>query len=77
MQNLAALRTVGIERSAKLYGTRHLFGTEFWQKVGDLKMLAELLGHTTTKMAEHYVHAGKTPHLEEGLLKMFAAKKKD
>lgn len=68
---------LGMPKTAKLYGTRHLFGTEFILNVGDLKMLAELLGHTTTRMAEHYVHiAGKVGHLEAGLAKMFAGKKK-
>lgn len=57
---------------AKLYGLRHMFATQVMRRTGDLKVLAELLGHTTTKMAEHYVHiAGDVEHLRAALGKAF------
>ena len=54
----------GVSDEAKLYGTRHAFGTRAILKGVDVKTLSELLGHTTTRMSEHYVHlAGQFEHL--------------
>jgi integrase len=48
----------------KLYGIRHLFGTQSIINGVDIKTLSELMGHTTTRMTEHYVHlAGQQKHL--------------
>lgn len=41
-----------------LYGIRHRFGTQSIVNGVQLKTLAELMGHTTTRMTEHYVHLG-------------------
>jgi integrase len=48
----------------KLYGLRHHFGTQSIINGVDIKTLAELMGHTTSHMTEHYVHlAGCQKHL--------------
>lgn len=54
----------------RLYGLRHGFATRAVENGVELKTLAELLGHTTTRMTEHYVHlAGRTKHLHEAVLR--------
>jgi len=59
----------GIADDAKLYGLRHAFGTRAIINRLDLKTLAELMGHTTTRMTEHYVHlAGQQAHLAAAML---------
>src|SRR5262249_52715200 len=61
----------GIPDDAKLYGLRHAFGTRAILNGVDIKTLAELLGHTSTRMSEHYVHiAGKVPHLAAAMDKV-------
>jgi integrase len=48
----------------KLYGIRHSFATRAVRRGIGLKVLAELLGHASTKMSEHYVHlSGDVQHL--------------
>lgn len=54
----------GLPADCKLYGLRHRFGTEAVLNGVDIKTLAELMGHSTTKMSENYVHlAGQASHL--------------
>lgn len=66
-----ARQRAGIPDDAKLYGLRHAFGTRAILNGVDIKTLAELLGHTSTRMSEHYVHiAGKVPHLLEAMRKV-------
>jgi integrase len=62
---LARARTIaGVSDDAKVYGVRHAFGTKAIVNGVDLKTLAELMGHTTTRMTEHYLHlSGETAHL--------------
>ena len=61
----------GVPGDAKLYGLRHAFGTRAVLRGVDIKTLAELLGHTTTKMSEHYVHlAGQRAHLADAMAKV-------
>jgi integrase len=48
----------GIPDDAVLYGLRHAFGTRAVLRGVDVKTLAELMGHTTTRMTEHYLHLG-------------------
>ena len=63
-----AREVAGIPEDAKLYGLRHGFGTRAVVNGVDLKTLAELMGHTTTRMTEHYVHlAGQQPHLADAM----------
>jgi integrase len=68
-----ARERAGIPADAKLYGLRHAFGTRAIVNGVDIKTLAELLGHTTTRMAEHYVHlAGQRTHLRRAVEKVNA-----
>jgi integrase len=62
---LARARTKGgVPNDAKVYGVRHAFGTKAIIAGVDLKTLSELMGHTTTRMTEHYLHlSGQTAHL--------------
>jgi site-specific recombinase XerD len=54
----------GLPKNAKMYGIRHQFGTQSVVNGVDIKTLSELMGHTTTRMTEHYVHlAGRSEHL--------------
>jgi integrase len=46
----------GIPEDATLYGLRHAFGTRGVVNGCDLKTLSTLMGHTTTRMTEHYLH---------------------
>jgi integrase len=67
-------RAAGVPEDAKLYGLRHAFGTRAIVHGVDIKTLAELLGHTTTKMSEHYVHlAGHRAHLADAMAKVNAS----
>src|SRR5262249_56341788 len=68
-----ARETAGIPAEAKLYGLRHAYGTRAIVNGVDIKTLAELLGHTTTRMVEHYVHlAGQRTHLHRAVEKINA-----
>lgn len=59
-QKIKRLRDrVGVPDDATLYGLRHRFGTRAIMNGVDLKILAELLGHATTRTTEHYVHMAK------------------
>jgi integrase len=65
-QRLRRLRKdCGVSKDVKIYGLRHLFATAAVLNGVDLKTLAELLGHTTTRVVEqHYVHlADQSRHL--------------
>lgn len=65
-----ARKKAGIAEDATLYGIRHSFGTRSILNGVDLKTLAELMGHTTTRMTEHYVHlAGQRSHLAAAMLR--------
>jgi integrase len=58
----------GVADDAKLYGTRHAFGTRAVLNNVPIKTLSELLGHTTTRMSERYVHlAGQYAHLADAM----------
>jgi integrase len=61
----------GVPDDATLYGLRHRFGTTAILRGVDLKTLSELMGHTTTRMTEHYVAlAGQRQHLADAMLKV-------
>ncbi|HEY1599551.1 MAG TPA: tyrosine-type recombinase/integrase [Pirellulales bacterium] len=60
-----ARRAANLPEDVVLYGLRHRFGTESIKHGNDLKTTAELMGHSTTRMTEHYVHfAGEDAHLD-------------
>jgi integrase len=71
-QRLRRVReAAGVAEDAKLYGLRHRFGTMAILNGVDLKTLAQLLGHATVRMAEHYVAlAGQRQHLADAMLKV-------
>ena len=59
-----AKMVAGLPDDLKLYGTRHAFGTRGIIAGCDIKTLSVLMGHTDTKMTEHYAHvAGKRDFL--------------
>ena len=61
-------RRQGIPDDAKLYGVRHQFGTAAIVRGVDIKTLAHLMGHQSTRMTEHYLHlAGEREHLGESM----------
>src|SRR5262249_6755978 len=65
-----AREAAGLPDDAKLYGLRHAFGTRSILNGVDLKTLSELMGHTTTRMTEHYVAlAGQREHLAAAMLR--------
>jgi len=69
-----ARQKAGIPDDAKLYGLRHAYGTRAIVNGVDIKTLSELLGHTTTRMSEHYVHlAGQRTHLHDAVGKVNAS----
>ena len=60
----------GAPDDAVLYGLRHAFGTRSILNGVDLKTLSELMGHTTTRTTEHYLHlAGQRSHLADAMLR--------
>jgi integrase len=64
-----ARKVAGISDDAKLDGVRHAFGTRAVINGVQLKTVSELLGHTTTRMSEYYVHlAGQYGHLAAAML---------
>jgi site-specific recombinase XerD len=59
-----AREKAGVSPDAKLYGIRHAFGTRGVLRGCDIKTLSMLMGHTTTRMTEHYTHlADQHEHL--------------
>lgn len=48
------------EVSVRWHDLRHTAGTDMYKQTKDLKKVAELLGHTTTRMAERYTKTDKT-----------------
>jgi integrase len=63
-----AREVAGLPADAKLYGIRHAFGTRGVINQCDLKTLSALMGHTTTRMTEYYVHlAGQRAHLASAM----------
>lgn len=65
-------KRIGIAPDCKLYGNRHAFGTKAAMAGVDLATLAQLLGHSSTRMTEYYLHlAGQTSHLQAAMRKAF------
>ena len=65
VQRMIRARTkAGVSNEAKLYGIRHAFGTRGVLRGLDLKSLSAVMGHTTTRVTERYVHiARRVSHL--------------
>jgi integrase/recombinase XerD len=59
---------VGLPESLKLYGVRHGFGTKSILNGVPVKTLSEIMGHTSVRMTEHYIHlAGQVEHLADAM----------
>jgi integrase len=68
-------KKAGLLNDVTLYGLRHHFGTQSIINGVDIKTLAELMGHTTSRMTEHYVHlAGCQKHLAAAMLQAVGAR---
>jgi integrase len=50
-----AREKANVPADAKLYGLRHAFGVRAIVNAVDIKTLAELMGHSSTRMTEHYL----------------------
>lgn len=69
---------LGLAKAVRLYGLRHSWATRLAKGGVELKTLATLLGHSTCKMAEHYIHlAGQTKYLRNALERGLSDGKKD
>jgi integrase len=75
-QKIRRLRAkAGIPDDVKLYGLRHGFATRAVLNGLDIKTLAELMGHTTTRVTEGYVHlAGRQSHLAAAMQQAIAGR---
>lgn len=63
----------GLPKGVSLYCIRHAFGTRGAINGCELKTLSALMGHTTTRMTEHYVTlAGQHAHLAAAMLRVNA-----
>jgi integrase len=71
-----ARKIANVPDDAKLYGLRHAFGTRAIVNGVGVKTLSELLGHTTTRMSERYVHlAGQYAHLADAMSQVNARRR--
>lgn len=61
----------GVPEDAKVYGLRHAFGTRAIVNGVDIKTLAELMGHSSTKTTEHYLASlgGMAAHMQAAMRK--------
>ncbi|QJX01174.1 tyrosine-type recombinase/integrase [Frigoriglobus tundricola] len=65
-------KAADIPIDAKLYGLRHAFGTRAIVNGVDIKTLAELMGHSSTRMTEHYLASlgGMAAHMQAAVMKV-------
>jgi integrase len=47
---------LGITKDLVLYSTRHTFGSDLMDQMGDLTKVGKVLGHSSTRITERYVH---------------------
>lgn len=66
-QNLKRVRErIGLPDDLSLYSLRHLFGTTASMNGVELATLSQIMGHTSSRMTEHYIHlAGQFEHLHK------------
>ena len=63
-----AREKAGVPKNKTFYGTRHAFGTRATTNGVDIKTIAELMGHASTRTTEHYIHLAKElPHLVDAM----------
>jgi integrase len=66
-----ARKLAGLPDDVKLYGVRHSFGTRGILNNVPLKVLSQLMGHTSTRTTEGYLHlTGKDQHLAAATLSL-------
>lgn len=70
-QNVKRVRErLGLPKDLSLYCLRHLFGTQASIRGVELATLSQLMGHTSTRMTEHYLHLGaELAHLRTAMHK--------
>jgi len=69
-------KRLGLPEDCRLYALRHRFGTQAVMNGLDTKTLAQLMGHTSTRMTEHYIHlSGQADHLREAAAQAVRKKK--
>ena len=56
-----ALARAGIEKHIRFHDLRHTYGTLLVQAGVDVRMVQELLGHSTMRMTQRYVHLAAEP----------------
>ena len=56
-----ALAAAGIEKHIRFHDLRHTYGTLLVQAGVDVRMVQELLGHSTMRMTQRYVHLAAEP----------------
>lgn len=65
-------RRTGISTDCKMYSLRHAFGTHAVVKAIPLKVLSEMMGHTSARTTEIYIHMAENEDLmREAAAKMF------
>lgn len=70
-QALKRIRKIaGLKSDLVLYGLRHRFATQACLNDVSLPILAQMMGHTTTRMTERYINlAGATDHLRASAMR--------
>ncbi len=69
-------KKVKLPKDCKIYGLRHKFGTDAILHGVELKTVATLMSHTTTRTTERYVHIdGAVSHLAAALGRIFDGKR--
>ena len=68
-------KRAGIPKECRPYGLRHAFGTNAIRKKVPIKVLSELMGHTSVRTTERYIHlAGDTELLHEAVRQIHGGK---
>lgn len=62
---IKAKTLAGIPKEFRFHDLRHDAGTKLYQSTGDIKLVAQVLGHSTLKVSERYAHILR-PHLQKG-----------
>jgi len=60
-------KRAGISDEVTLYTLRHRFATKALRNGVDLKTVSTMLGHTSVRMTEHYLHYAGSEHLKKAI----------
>jgi integrase len=55
-QFAARRKEAGISKEIVLYSARHTFATDLMDDMGDLSKVGKVLGHSSTRITERYLH---------------------